>query len=61
MRYSWTQPCCDACWSRINGDRIPHRVIDRPEEVCVHCNQYTTSGIYIRIDPATAPFPTLEK
>jgi hypothetical protein len=31
------------------------------EEVCVYCGNGTRSGIYVRIDPSTAPHPSLTK
>lgn len=54
--YSWTQPCCLACWARDNSDalglmREPVTVVEKDEEVCVHCGEPTWAGIYIRIDP----------
>jgi len=63
MRYSWTQPQCFTCWNSENPHRTAARMLtDESEtEICVTCNSQTQSGIYIRIDPSTAPHPTLEK
>lgn len=35
----------------MNGDRVPTRVIDAPEEPCCFCSEPTKSGIYTRHDP----------
>lgn len=60
MALSWSQPCCDDCWSaRENSDPV-RRVIPDTEN-CVYCGAVTESGIYVRIDPRVAPFPTREK
>lgn len=60
MRFGWTQPCCDECWVDRNPDRDPVRTLDA-QEMCVYCGEETNSGIYIRIDPTVAKFPSLEK
>lgn len=56
--FSWSQPCCQECWEKMRGDMTPCKVKDPPKETCVYCNRLTDLGIYIRIDPSTAPFPT---
>jgi len=58
--YSFTQPLCDRCWIEAHGiTSVPVRM-QRPEgEVCCNCGKGTRSGIYIRIDPQEARFPTL--
>jgi hypothetical protein len=60
-RYSWTQPCCDDCWDREHPHNLSPRLGRGDVEVCVHCGKTTASGIYIRIDPGTAPHPSLTK
>ena len=62
-RYSWTQPCCTACWEQRNPGRAPARIAEaiRELERCVYCERGTRGGIYVRIDPAEAPHPTMEK
>lgn len=60
-RYGWTQPCCDGCWEERNPGRTATVVIDAGVEVCVYCGVENQSGIYVRIDPDTAPHPTLTK
>jgi len=63
VRYSWTQPCCTACWNERNPDRQAVALIEgvREAEVCVHCGGPTRSGIYVRIDPNEADYPTMVK
>ncbi len=57
-RWSWTQPQCEPCWDIANPDRHPSRLIAAEPETCVTCGEPTSSGIYIRTDPASAPYPT---
>lgn len=59
---NWNQPCCDDCWVRMNEDRLPFRLTlaERKDEDCAWCGMSTTSGIYVRADPATVPFPATE-
>lgn len=59
--FQWTQPCCDACWEEHNPGRSPAALRMPEEETCVYCGQRTESGIYVRIDPARAPYPSLER
>ena len=61
IRYSWTQPCCERCWTERYPRREPHRLIVMEPEQCVYCAAITESGIYVRLDPAAAPYPTMEK
>lgn len=57
-RYSWTQPCCDVCWTLNNGERTPHRLNTVELEVCCFCGAETKSGIYVRVRPDSVPHPT---
>lgn len=61
-RYSWTQPICLRCWNERNPERQSH---SNPQggypETCVHCGTLTRSGIYVRVDPKTAYYPTCTK
>lgn len=61
VRYSWTQPSCEGCWFGLNPARDPVRMKVADVEHCVFCGHETTAGIYVRIDPAEARHPTLEK
>jgi hypothetical protein len=55
---SWTQPCCDDCWFERNPGRKPVRLIAAEIETCVYCGEPTHDGLYVRIDPQLAPYPT---
>lgn len=64
IHYSWTQPLCDHCYERREPNHPAHRIADpllRDVEHCCDCGDETASGIYYRIDPATALHPTLTK
>jgi hypothetical protein len=60
-RYSWTQAICAPCFEGMYPDRDPVRIIDADLEHCVICYGETRDGIYIRIDPKSAPYPTKVK
>lgn len=68
----WTQPICAARWNQdyATSDRPGSLMSTRgtvdPEldsfgtgwpERCCFCNKPTLCGIYVRIDPATVPYP----
>ena len=57
-RYSWTQPQCTTCWHNEHPGRQPVRLAEHERETCVTCGIWTEGGIYIRIDPSVAPYPT---
>jgi hypothetical protein len=64
--YDWTSPICEDRWWQdygMGGRRDPSRLTAEAREVerCVFCGRETTSGIYVRVDPATVPFPKLEE
>ena len=63
--YDWTSPICEDRWWQDYGTdgRQPFRMNEevRTVERCVFCGQETRSGIYVRVDPATVPFPKLEE
>lgn len=57
---SWTQPICETCWKRPPIHDVPPepvRLLNPGEERCAFCGDGTTSGIYVRADPASVPFP----
>lgn len=57
---NWTQPQCGICWELTYGPtRTPYRLVKeyRQREVCCTCGRRTRSGIYIRVDPSTVPYP----
>ncbi len=57
-KYSWTQPICDDCYDEREPDRLPIAMREAPTERCVDCNRLTSIGVYIRVDPTTARYPT---
>lgn len=71
---NWTQSCCERCWIEDHyeiknvGDgetdvriRLPVVLKDPEIETCCKCGEPTIMGLYIRVDPNTVKFPTLEK
>lgn len=60
-RLSWTQPVCEACWEERYPGRFANRLREPERETCVDCGKPTWVGIYIRINPTQANYPTLEK
>lgn len=63
MTYSWTQPICRACYLIRHPDLQPAAMVEavREPESCVDCGLNTIDGIYYRVDPKTAKFPSLRK
>lgn len=59
--YSWTQPLCADCYWRHSPGQEPATVNDRTGEKCCQCGALTGAGIWVRVDPATCPFPTPEE
>lgn len=55
----WTQPICNDCWDDKHSDKPSPRVNQGDEEQCSYCGKVTVSGIYVRDDPATVPYPPL--
>ena len=60
---SWTQPICRACWNERNPDRqgtnAATLLLSVPE-LCCYCGEHATTGIYVRVDPMSVPFPQAE-
>ena len=56
---TWTQAACAECYNRERPGKVPTRM--KPEyretERCCWCGEDTRSGIYVRVDPATVPYP----
>jgi hypothetical protein len=50
----WTHPQCLACWSEMNLNRDPVRVIGAELEKCCRCGLLTSAGIYVRADAKSA-------
>lgn len=61
VRWSWTQPCCSHCYQEHYPNRDPVRIVTREIENCVYCMSANRSGIYVRLDPAEAPYPSMER
>lgn len=59
--WSWTQPQCKPCFDRDNPGRKAVALRHAKVEICVSCGAGTQDGIYIRVDPKVARFPSLEK
>lgn len=59
--YSWTQPQCMIDFLQQNRGRTPFGLANPEVEICVTCGMETKDGIYIRIDPAKAKYPTKVK
>lgn len=58
--YSWTQPLCPRCYHQGSPGQPPATLNDRAGGKCCQCGELTGAGIYVRIDPATCPYPTEE-
>lgn len=54
---SWTHTKCDSCWQAAEPERVPFRLRGAPAETCCWCGRQSTSGIYVREDPALLPCP----
>jgi hypothetical protein len=54
---NWTQPQCAACWIERHPDRQPVRVVEAKAERCAFCGRITRAGIYVRVNPASVPYP----
>lgn len=60
-RYSWTQPCCVACYDEHHrpGSTAGRTFSDlNLGESCCHCGALTRAGIFVRVDPETVKHPT---
>lgn len=62
-QYSWTQPICRLCWNHDHPDKPFGEDRDGrgPEERCSNCGSWTRSGVYIRVDPKVAAYPSILK
>ena len=59
MSKEWRHHCCDDCWPKVAVEVCGHPFapepfrLKEPEiETCCWCHGPTTSGIYVRADPA---------
>jgi hypothetical protein len=55
------QPMCIPCWHADNPESAPYKREHPDLETCAWCGRYTTSGIYVRVDPATVSYPKSEQ
>jgi hypothetical protein len=55
---TWTQPICEDCWVERSPGTPPVRVIFDAEARCCFCGSETWSGIYVRVNPASVPYPS---
>lgn len=55
----WNQAICDTDWEKLNPGRTAYRLVAefRKDEICAWCGETTRSGIYVRVDPTTVPYP----
>ncbi len=54
----WTQPICDGCFGEL-FDTTPYRMVQRELEKCCWCGLLgIENGIYIRINPSFAHYPS---
>lgn len=60
MPLSWINPFCDNCHTNLRTGRDPIRSVNPVVEPrCCMCNQPTTSGIWVYIDPYRVKYPKL--
>lgn len=59
--FGWTQPSCRECYVARNPGRDFVALKNPDKEICVYCAKTTFAGIYVRIDPTKAPYPSLTK
>jgi len=57
---TWNQAICGNCWDKREPNRRAVVATDMNPERCAYCNAGTREGIYVRDDPATVPYPTVE-
>jgi len=57
---TWTQPVCAKCFDDEHPFRHPVRVTNPPAVNCCYCGTMHRSGIYVRVDPSTVPYPIPE-
>ncbi|MEU9515884.1 hypothetical protein [Micromonospora sp. NPDC048169] len=54
---TWTQPLCQPCRTRDERG-VFRRIPNDHSRICCSCGEATSAGIYIRIDPASVPYPS---
>jgi hypothetical protein len=60
-RYTKRQPQCWICWQREHPEKSsePVPLSERRIERCSTCGHMTMAGIYVEVDLATVPYPSL--
>lgn len=58
---SWRQPICNTCWAARYPGAHAVRVVSADLERCCFCGRDTRSGIYVRVEPGTVPYPTTSR
>lgn len=54
MLMAWSNvPICNYCWHLKEGTRFPVRLRNRKKEICHYCDEWTRSGIYVRVEVNT--------
>lgn len=56
-----TQPICLPCWGCHYPDQVAWRVRNDAPRTCCRCGTATSAGTYIRIDPASVPYPSEDR
>jgi hypothetical protein len=49
----WTHAICQDCWDEQSPDRPAVRAVLGEDELCCWCSEETSSGIYLRANPAS--------
>ena len=57
VSWGWTRPCCLVCWHESYPGQKPVRRRATDSQTCAWCAASTVSGIFIRADPHTVPYP----
>lgn len=55
---TWHQPICQPCQPRHAPDRVAVRISNAHPRICCFCGEAATSGLTIRIDPASVSYPS---
>ncbi len=54
----FTQAVCAPCWNERNpANHVIPGYTGGELETCCYCGNETLSGLYVRVDPTTVPYP----
>jgi hypothetical protein len=56
----WDHPMCADCWYDENPGRHAATLAMPEPAPCCQCGTLTYSGIYVRRNPATVPYPAAD-